>query len=414
MSTSVLEAPSPRRVSPEPELPALSQKPPRLLFLEGLRGVALLLVLVFHAWLYGAGAPLLVSLPGGSLDVTAPAYLGFTGVRLFVVLSGFCLTYSLAYRDLRVPVWRFWWRRAWRILPPYYVALALFVLAGMLTDHRPTVGDVLTHVLMIHNLFPQWLLSINGAWWTLALEVQFYLLFPMLIACFRRWGVRRSLLAALVLSLAWRTWAWHAHDLSTQVSAYFWCYALPGRLFEFVLGMAAAVAVARRRELLAVRWQRRYLLGIGGFAALGVLVVSGWSRFAPVADILWGLTFFSLVMYAATCHAVRSPVCAGRALTGMGRISYSVYLLHVPMMAQVAKLFPVLGLPPLVAWLVFGLVTVPLSLAVGWLFYRLVECRFVGSCPDLKRLAASFRKSERLSSGECESGDGLSPVRAQS
>lgn len=188
MSILALEVPTAPQAPGVPEVPPAPKKPPRLPFIDGLRGLALLMVLVYHAWLHGVGAPILLSLPGFEVDVTAPAFFGFAGVRLFVVLSGFCLTYPLAHGELRVDLGRFWRRRARRILPPCYVALAVFLLLRALA-HRPTEpGDILTHLLLIHNLFPQWLLSINGAWWTLALEAQFYLVFPLLVASFRMWG----------------------------------------------------------------------------------------------------------------------------------------------------------------------------------------------------------------------------------
>lgn len=220
-----------------------------------------------------------------------------------------------------------------------------------------------------------------------------------------------TLLATLALSLAWRTWVWHAQDLTGQIPAYFWCYALPGRLFEFTLGMAAAIAVARRPSLLTAPWQRRYLTGVVGFAALGVLVATRWSRFSPVADILWGLTFFSLVMVAATRNALGSPVLTWRPLAWVGSISYSVYLIHLGPMQQAARAVHPLGLPPLVTWLGFKLVAVPLSIALGWLFYRLVESRFVGPCPDLRWPAVLRRRSQ----GCCSpvSGRGVTEVSSE-
>jgi peptidoglycan/LPS O-acetylase OafA/YrhL len=391
MSTRLLEAPA-TLISPhEPDVTAAPKRPPRLPYIDGLRGLALLLVLFYHAWVHPVGAPILLPLLGFHVDVAAPAYFGFAGVRLFVVLSGFCLTYPLAHSDLRMQLRRFWRRRAWRILPPYYVALAIFILLRVVM-HRPTAGgDILTHLLLIHNLFPRWMGSINGAWWTLALEGQFYLIFPLLVASFRRWGVWRTLLTALTISLAWRTWAWNAHDMTSLSSAYFWCYALPGRLFEFTLGMTAAIALARRKDLLTAQWQRRYLIAVVGFAALDVFIVTRWNRFAPMADILWGLTFFSLVMYAATRNAMGSPVFTWRPLGWIGSISYSVYLLHDPLIQQASRVVRPFGLPPLVTWLAFELVAIPLSIALGWLFYRCVESHFLGSCPEF-RWPAAFRR----------------------
>jgi len=122
-------SPSPAAQSSTPTLQAFEQG--RLPFIDGLRGVAILSVLLYHCWVHTIRTPLLFSLGGRHVDVTAPLHLGYLGVHLFLVLSGFCLTFPLARRgpsgmvlDLR----RFFRRRALRILPPYYVALGVFSL----------------------------------------------------------------------------------------------------------------------------------------------------------------------------------------------------------------------------------------------------------------------------------------------
>src|SRR5262249_8808944 len=155
-----------------------------------------------------------------------------------------------------------------------------------------------------------------------------------------------TLLATFALTLAYRCWVWSAHDLgqlprvwSPQDAAhlsrgYYWCYALPGRVFEFVLGMTAALAIARHPHRLTRPWRRCYLAGLLGCAALGVAVSVHWSRFHPVADVIWGIAFFSLLMYAGARHEAGAPVLAARPLVGLGAISYSIYLIHAPLLKQ--------------------------------------------------------------------------------
>jgi peptidoglycan/LPS O-acetylase OafA/YrhL len=373
--------------------PPAPPKPERLAFIDGLRGLALLMVLTYHAWVHPVRVP--IRLPFLGLDVTAPVHFGYLGVHLFLVLSGFCLTYPLAQGPLRVDLARFARRRAWRILPPYYVALALFIVWRVVLDYTPSGGNILTHVLMIHNLWPQWMGSINGPFWSLALECQLYALFPLLIGCFRRWGVRRTLLATLALTLTYRTWVWCVHDFQDNTFPGLpdiWCYFLPGRMFEFVLGMVAAVVLTRPDPLPSVRHARRYLMGIAGFGALGLASSTQWSPYAPVTDVLWGLAFFSLIMYVGTRNALGFPLLAGRPLVWLGGISYSVYLIHDPLMQQAAKIVRSLGLPPLVTWLGFEFVAVPVCIGLAWLFYRYVESRFLGPCPGFSWPAAFRRR----------------------
>src|SRR5262245_33011004 len=106
----------------------------RLSFIDGLRGLAVLMVLTYHCWVHTIGErhlPVTVAFLHRNVDVTIPLHLGYVGVHLFLVLSGFCLTYPLVREGvagMRLELGRFFRRRAWRILPPYYVALLIFSL----------------------------------------------------------------------------------------------------------------------------------------------------------------------------------------------------------------------------------------------------------------------------------------------
>src|SRR5947209_5090727 len=110
----------------QPILPTASPAPlpverGRLPFIDGLRGVAMLSVLLYHCWVHTIRVPLALAVGGRHLDLTAPLHLGYLGVHLFLVLSGFCLTYPLALRGaagMTLDLRRFFRRRARRILPP--------------------------------------------------------------------------------------------------------------------------------------------------------------------------------------------------------------------------------------------------------------------------------------------------------
>src|SRR4029079_15388185 len=89
-----------------------------------------------------------------------------------------------------------------------------------------------------------WMGAINASFWTLALEWQLYMLFPLLVWGFRRWGVGPTLAVVLLASLSYRTWVYLTQDMSRLEVGYIYAYALPGRMFEFALGMTAAVSLA--------------------------------------------------------------------------------------------------------------------------------------------------------------------------
>ena len=191
---------------------------------------------------------------------------------------------------MRLQLGCFFQRRAWRILPPFYVALLAFSLMRMLEGplmavlgrqggdlEGVTAGQILAHLFMVHNLSPAWMGRINGSFWSLALEWQLYLVFPLLVWSIRRWGLLPTLGAVLILTVSYRTWVFATKDTTRLDVAYFYCYALPGRLFEFALGMTAAVLLAGQARaapvLLECRvWSGRARIGRGGLEHHGPLV----------------------------------------------------------------------------------------------------------------------------------------------
>jgi peptidoglycan/LPS O-acetylase OafA/YrhL len=410
-----LTAPAPLRTLAENE-PFLPGHPPvpcevpatagqRLSFIDGLRGLAMLMVLAFHGW-FSSVALVPLTVGRWHLEATLPLQHGYLGVHLFLVLSGFCLTYPLARDDtagMRLDGRRFFRRRAWRILPPYYVALALFSLRPALeialrsvlghpapSLHPYTAGQILSHLFMVQNFSPDWVRTIDGSFWSLALECQLYLIFPVLIACLRRWGPARTLAAVLTVSLVYRSWIYAAHvgpesrlyrpcSAPLMTACLFTYSQVPGRLFEFVLGMMAAVALARRQQAPSPVRTRRYLCGFVALGILGAGVSHGWSPYAPITDLIWGLAFYCLVIYAGGRSGAGGGWLDSRPLVALGTISYSVYLIHEPLMRLAGGGLGLLHLAPSVRVLACTFVIAPLTIGCGWIYYRAVEARFTRS-----------------------------------
>ena len=321
----------------------------RITYIDGLRGVAIGMVLLFHAWTYrqmvgsrlGIGDSL-----GADPNILAQLFVLVVnklsvGVSLFLVLSGFCLSLPLLQRRYagRSPWFtpsEFFARRCLRILPPYYVVLALSVAVSAMLPRRylqeftlldapPTIPDVLTHLLLLHNLTP-YFYSINGSFWSLGLEWQWYWVFPLALVCCLRAPVA-TLAASFGLAALWHLGTgdlWGAG-------------ALPVRLFEFCCGIVAAQLVVTRRvpprplllvcllvssatsiavELprLADAWPLKYTIGAFG-----------------LRDPLKGLVFTSLVLLGTRSRIVNAAL-SWRPLVGLGIASYSVYLVHEPVM----------------------------------------------------------------------------------
>jgi peptidoglycan/LPS O-acetylase OafA/YrhL len=398
--------------------PIRSALPGRLPFVDGLRGLAMLMVLAFHCW-FCLGIRLPITLGPWTVDAMMPLRHGYLGVHLFLVLSGFCLTYPLAKEGgagMRLDLRRFMARRAWRILPPYYIALAFFSLRPALeaglraalgkpvgSGEHYTAGQVLSHVFLVHNLSPAWVRTINGSFWSLALEWQLYLVFPLLVWGFRRFGPARTLAAVLALTVAYRTWVYlefvtlgglqyrvrHAVDFCLAYAT------LPARLFEFALGMLAAVKVAGMRAAPTPAATGGFLRGAVLCAVLGLCLTHFWSPFSPITDVAWGLASYCLLLFAGGRSATGGCWLEARPLVSLGLISYSVYLVHEPLVRRIAGVLQPLHLSPVSGLIVYGLLVAPLAIACGWLYFRLVESRFVRATG-----ASGARKTERRGASE--------------
>ncbi len=306
----------------------------RLAALDGLRGVAVLLVLWYHVWEISwlpAPLPQLQFLPE----------TGFVGVYLFFFLSGFVISYpfvrALVHGTAR-PAWRhFAWRRFIKIVPSYLLSIAVAYAIGYahMQDSVPAWKAVLTHVLFVHTWFNDTYGSINGVLWTLAVEVEFYLLFPLIWWCFARapWLTAATMTAiALLWRLGLERCCYHS---------YFPTYSqnLPGYLDIFACGMLAAwiycayavrFAASRARALAP-------LLFLAGVAMAVALLESLYAfRYADQWQNVWdaprrelfGIAFGAIALGALWSARGVQMVLANRVLIFLGVISYNLYLYH--------------------------------------------------------------------------------------
>ena len=335
--------------------------------LDGLRGVAVLLVVLYHAR---------VPFVRG----------GHVGVDLFFVLSGFLIT-TLLLRELdggRIDLVAFYVRRGLRLLPALVVFVAItyavVALAGPDVYEAPTVRGapfVLAYVANLHQAFG-WgggRLGLFDHTWSLAMEEQFYLLWPALLAglvvVMRR---RRERAAALLLCAAF---AVGLYRLWLAFGGAGWerlAYGPDTRADGLLIGCALALFLtspAARNP----RW-----LSAAAFGAVAFLGVVAWRVPAGDAFMVWDMGWTlvavaaAIVTWTAVAHA--SPVIAGvfcwRPLRATGRISYGLYLWHFLIVfgigAAGAWSWP---------WWAAAPVQVGLSFAVAWASFVLVERRFL-------------------------------------
>jgi len=331
-------------VAPEPELSV-----PTLVFpsLTGIRGLAALWVLLLHVY----------AMAGNKDGLWPPLEwlmaMGGMGVDIFFTLSAFLLSLPFAeawrQRQARPNLHLYAKRRFFRIFPAYYLQIILVLLfatlglgAGMPWS-SPTISGVLAHAVLWINAWPL-VAAYVPTWWTLPVEVGFYLLLPWLAMCLtdRRWY---WLLLGIVLSLLYR------HVLLglglSRAEEVYWVDHLPGRLFQFLIGMLAAFFFVRMRfhsRLPGPRLRNNtiviFSIVLLALPALGWLDGQGVYQGAPSKHPV--LVYWHL--YASVCVAMLlMAIGSGRnfadwflqsaLLQWLGRLSYGIYLWHYPVMA---------------------------------------------------------------------------------
>lgn len=151
--------------------------------IDGLRGLAIIMVVFFHYWQISW-------ISFGSINFIAQS--GFIGVELFFFISAFCIFYPYAlhifegYKEQSIK--EFFLKRVAKIIPSYILAMVIILSfeQGMFTSSKELLWNIFTHIIFIHNFFPKTYYSINGVFWSLAVEIQFYILFPIILYLFKR------------------------------------------------------------------------------------------------------------------------------------------------------------------------------------------------------------------------------------
>jgi peptidoglycan/LPS O-acetylase OafA/YrhL len=344
--------------------------------LDGVRGIAIILVLVFHAWRTGASA------------------LGWTGVDLFFVLSGFLITGILAdsrERTDRVP--RFFLRRALRIMPLYYgVLLAVFVLRPLL-HVTPRRDDVLLagEQAWYWTYLCAWRLGVGHPraytflthFWSLSIEEQFYLAWPWIV-----WFVSRRRVIAVasvlcVVALLARAYFMLATPFPDAA------YMLPPCRMD-ALAVGAIVALAIRGPggvAAAARWIRPAALAGAATLALLALVAPSLAYTEPLIGTI-GYTAIDWAAAGLVMLAITRPprLLASAPLRAAGRYSYGMYVVHPFVNWWAIRHAPVLERTQFAY--VAGVLAISTALAV--ISYHVYESRFLRLKDRLAWISATW------------------------
>jgi GT2 family glycosyltransferase/peptidoglycan/LPS O-acetylase OafA/YrhL len=389
----------------------------RLRHLDGLRGLAALFVVLHHTWLtvwpdlYDRRLPVV----GSATRVLA---FGHFAVVVFIVLSGFCLALPVARTGgLEGGARHFFRRRARRLLPPYYASLGLsllliWTLIGTRTgthwdisvpvDWRGYVGNS----LLLGNILGGG--QINHVWWSVALEWQIYLTFPLLVACWLRFGAGLAAALGGVIAIAVAVVA----AQYPVVGAFSLRNLMPWFVVLFSLGvLGAAIAETDTPAMRLLRERVRWQL-LGSVLALGAVAacIAGGRQGAlahrTVLDLVVGAASICAIVTCSSHESRLRRLLSWRPLVLLGGFSYSLYLVHAPLL-QVAWQYGLhpLGLGPSATFLLLALVGVPLVAGAAYVFFLAFERPFLR-----RRTSAAPRRAARRLESFSLGGRPLEPV----
>lgn len=394
------EAGAPTDAPDAPRPVGVATSTPYLPELEGLRGVAIALVVAFHVDGILLGPAQTEARGAVGSPLMAYVRAGFTGVNLFFVLSAFLLTLPFlaeAAGGRPVSVRRYFARRALRILPLYW--LVVLAIIAWYAQRPSDMTRALPYMLFLH-VAPGTATVLGRStivWWSLATEVQFYLLLPLLPLLLR--SRRGRLVGWLALGgYALSYWAFVTGRTPAVINRYQGAVgaSLLGRLPLFICGGLAAWLFLRHGNAIRARLARSYWACRGGGDAVMLLVLLAlglllrWAtRLGHACEFAryhyWhvlegGLWTVVLLLVLLAPLRVRGIVCS-RALIGLGVVSYSVYLLHIPVFETAIMTLARNGVVQIGAWTPIAAAAAALlcaaTLGLSMLTYRFIEQPFL-------------------------------------
>jgi peptidoglycan/LPS O-acetylase OafA/YrhL len=358
----------------------------RLPQVDFLRGLAAFAVFIFHVTMVvGFDKRVLPPISAfGAVWKNIPAVFSFgaSGVSLFFVVSGFCLALKVLRAGPDSPVYsKYLLERFTRLYPAYFVAVLFSLAVATALQHAWSLPEAASLLVFFQGFIQTWHFSVNGALWSMSTEVQFYLVFPFVLVLF----VKRpctTLLAVFIMTLLFRLWAAHAPfagDLAGGINTgTFLMNMLPGRLWEFVLGIFVAHAWLKNSQS-CVTISRRLLLPLIVVGVLARMKLPTW-----IADPALGLMCAAFV--GAMLGSTRFT--ANGIGASFGRMSYSFFLIHVPVINfVVAQMGPYGGSSLYEKFFLVSLLAFIITFIFSALLYKYVEL----GCASLMRKSTAAR-----------------------
>lgn len=355
--------------------------------LDGMRGLAILMVLVFH--ILEVASPLTKN--SVVIFINRLAGVGWMGVDIFFVLSGFLIT-SILLNTRSQPRYftNFYARRILRIFPLYFVIVGgIFIFLPLLAPDTAanTQGSWPYFVLYLQNWLVIPLLNLGkfpalvGPSWSLAIEEQFYLIWPALVFVLSRRKMGFLMAGLLAFSLVLRVLIVH-FDTTHKYVVHFLYFSTITRFDGFAVGALLALAFQSERWKPVVSRFAWPVLGVMSLVVATIFITS--DKVSPLDKNYylntWGFTLIALaagaLLTVITTGPPQSPfsrIFRSRALSFFGKYSYAMYLIHYPITLLLFKALDFGERDNLRIWLIFVVASFALTILGSLLTWHLIE-----------------------------------------
>lgn len=346
----------------------------RVEWLDGVRALAALFVVLHHAWLMTVGGYPVTDGPW----FTDWLVYGHLAVSVFIVVSGYSLTLSPAKHGMQIQGggWGFLRRRFWRIVPPYWAALALVALLISTGLTGPANGtefsprDFFVHFFLVQDTIGN--VSPNGAFWSIAVEWHIYFLFPLLLVCFRRAGIGIVLILVTALVVA-------QHLLGSVIPFVEKFDRFTPAYFVLFAAGAAAAWLVRRGQGARTAMAVAIVLSV---SVVTFMVTAGGERTTAAyfwVDLLVGTA--TAALFVALAQGRMRWLAGGlstRPLASVGAFAFSLYLIHAPVLAILTTyVIKPAALDSITSLALLLLLGCPAAIGVAFSFFLVFERPFL-------------------------------------
>ncbi|MHC1744117.1 MAG: acyltransferase [Syntrophobacteraceae bacterium] len=329
----------------------------RLLWLDAMKGVSMIWIAVFHCFLASdtghypwpldlsrmmtfirdCGAASIPATFGCTVEALVAALFqrGPQPVGVFILLSGFGLTYGLTRTGEPDGGWgRWYWRRLLRLYPMYWIAHLVYLISPFVhrqdpLDYRFVLSFLGDRVVPVDKIF----FYVNPSWWFFGLLIELYLVFPLLYKAMRRFGPAKFLVFCGLFTVFSRYLLFGVLEASGNYiqGAFF-----GARLWEFAVGMAGALLYRQRPSAVegGLFSSRALVAGV-------VIYVLGLYAYQPNFLYAFSDGLVATGLFVILAHLMRWILCnlprVGSLLTTVGVFSYGIFLLHQPYVIYVGQ-----------------------------------------------------------------------------